>query len=41
MGQGVNDVAGQALQTELKHLEQPHRAGANDDCIGLQRGRVR
>jgi hypothetical protein len=35
VGQGVDDVGAQALQAQLEHLEQAHRARADDDGIGF------
>ena len=35
VGQRVNDVGCQALQAQLEHLEQAHRACTDDDGIGF------
>ena len=40
LGQGVDDVATDVLQTELKGLPQPHRASPDDERVGLDRGCV-
>ena len=37
VGQGVNDVAGDFEQAELKSLEQADRARTNDECVSLDR----
>lgn len=35
MGQGIDDLACHALQAELEHLEQTHRACTNDQGFGF------
>jgi len=38
MGQGVDQVGGDALQAQLEDLEQPHGPRADDDGVGLYDG---
>lgn len=40
MGQGIDDMAADALQPQLEHLEQARRACAYDEGIGLDRLRA-
>ncbi len=35
MGKGINNVAAQAQQPQLKRLVQPHRASTDDEGVGL------
>jgi hypothetical protein len=39
MGQGIDDMAANALQPQLEHLEQARRARTYDEGIGLDRMR--
>ena len=40
MGQGVDEVTANVLQSELKGLEEPDRPGTHDDGVGLDHGCV-